>query len=54
MLKFSISFRRIAAVIQKNLHVYKSVEVARITQALSPLQYQNPEFCTTIRSILMK
>lgn len=54
ILKFSISFRRIAAVIQKNLHVYKSVEVARITQALSPLQYQNPEFCTTIRSILMK
>uniref|UniRef100_A0A8C7ZUK3 FAST kinase domains 1 n=1 Tax=Oryzias sinensis TaxID=183150 RepID=A0A8C7ZUK3_9TELE len=45
---------KIAAVIQKNLHVFKSVEVARITQALSPLQYQNPEFCTTIRSILMK
>ncbi|XP_024141618.1 FAST kinase domain-containing protein 1, mitochondrial [Oryzias melastigma] len=45
---------KIAAVIQKNLHVYKSVEVARITQALSLLQYQNPEFCTTIRSILVK
>uniref|UniRef100_A0A665VHC4 RAP domain-containing protein n=1 Tax=Echeneis naucrates TaxID=173247 RepID=A0A665VHC4_ECHNA len=36
-----------------NLHVYKPVEVARVTQALYLLQYQNPELFTKLRSILM-
>lgn len=45
---------RIASVIQKNLHVYKPVEVARITQALFLLQYQNPELFTKLRNILIK
>ncbi|XP_072253180.1 FAST kinase domain-containing protein 1, mitochondrial [Leuresthes tenuis] len=45
---------KIASVIQKNLHVYKSVEVARITQALFLLQYQNPELFATLRNILIK
>lgn len=45
---------RIASVIQKNLHVYKPVEVARITQALFLMQYQNPELFTKLRNILVK
>ncbi|XP_041857243.1 FAST kinase domain-containing protein 1, mitochondrial [Melanotaenia boesemani] len=44
---------KIASVIQKNLHVYKSVEVARITQALSLLQYHNPEFFTRLKNIMI-
>lgn len=43
---------KIAAVIQKNLHVYKPVEVARITRALFTLQYQNPELYTKLWTIL--
>lgn len=43
---------KVAAVIQKNLHVYKPVEVARITQALFLLQYQNPELYSRLRTIL--
>lgn len=48
------SFSRIALVIQRNLGVYKSVEVARITQALSVLQCQNLELFTKLRSILLE
>uniref|UniRef100_A0A3Q3VUW4 RAP domain-containing protein n=1 Tax=Mola mola TaxID=94237 RepID=A0A3Q3VUW4_MOLML len=44
---------KIASVIQRNLHVYKPVEVARITQALFLLQYQNPELFTKLRNILV-
>ncbi|KAJ0070343.1 hypothetical protein NL108_007674, partial [Boleophthalmus pectinirostris] len=43
---------KIAAVIQRNLDVYRPVEVARITQALYLLQYQNPELYTKLRMIL--
>ncbi|KAM6979212.1 FAST kinase domain-containing protein 1, mitochondrial [Tautogolabrus adspersus] len=44
---------KIASVIQRNLHVYKPAEVARITQALFMLQYQNPELFTKLRTILV-
>ncbi|XP_040003717.1 FAST kinase domain-containing protein 1, mitochondrial isoform X2 [Xiphias gladius] len=44
---------KIASVIQRNLGVYKPVEVARITQALYLLQYQNPELFTKLRNILV-
>ncbi|XP_034740921.1 FAST kinase domain-containing protein 1, mitochondrial [Etheostoma cragini] len=44
---------KIALVIQRNLHCYKPVEVARITQALFLLQYQNPELFTKLRNILV-
>ncbi|KAM3607253.1 uncharacterized protein V6R79_004291 [Siganus canaliculatus] len=44
---------KIASVIQRNLHVYKPVEVARITQALFLLQYQNPDLFTKLRNILV-
>ncbi|XP_037343763.2 FAST kinase domain-containing protein 1, mitochondrial [Pungitius pungitius] len=43
---------KIASVIQRNLHLYKPVEVARITQALFLMQYQNPELFTKLRNIL--
>ncbi|XP_054471380.1 FAST kinase domain-containing protein 1, mitochondrial [Anoplopoma fimbria] len=45
---------KIASVIQRNLHVFKPVEVARITQALFLMQYQNPELFTRLRNILVK
>jgi hypothetical protein len=45
---------RIASIIQKNLRVYKSMEVARITQALFLLHYQNPELFNKLRSILIR
>uniref|UniRef100_A0A1A8N915 FAST kinase domains 1 n=1 Tax=Nothobranchius pienaari TaxID=704102 RepID=A0A1A8N915_9TELE len=44
---------KIASIIQKNLHVYKSVEVARITQALFLLHYQNSELFATLRKTLI-
>ncbi|XP_069009880.1 FAST kinase domain-containing protein 1, mitochondrial [Embiotoca jacksoni] len=44
---------KIALVIQRNLPVYRSVEVARITQALFLLQYQNPELFTKLRNTLV-
>ncbi|KAK5616889.1 hypothetical protein CRENBAI_015763 [Crenichthys baileyi] len=44
---------KIASVIQENLHVYKSVEVARITQALLMLHYQNPELFINLRKALV-
>ncbi|XP_034550383.1 FAST kinase domain-containing protein 1, mitochondrial [Notolabrus celidotus] len=44
---------KIASIIQRNLHVYKPVEVARITQALLMLQYQNPELYNKLRTILI-
>ncbi|KAI3356224.1 hypothetical protein L3Q82_017470 [Scortum barcoo] len=44
---------KIASVIQRNLHVYRPVEVARIIQALFLLQYQNPELFTKLRNILV-
>ncbi|XP_047226211.1 FAST kinase domain-containing protein 1, mitochondrial [Girardinichthys multiradiatus] len=48
-----ILLNKIASVIQKNLHVYKSVEVARITQALFLLHYQNPELFINLRKVLV-
>ncbi|TNN03038.1 hypothetical protein fugu_000067 [Takifugu bimaculatus] len=44
---------KIASVIKRNLHVYKPVEVARITQALFLLQYQNPELFAKLRNTLI-
>eukprot|EP00066_Takifugu_rubripes_P001050 XP_003961974.1 PREDICTED: FAST kinase domain-containing protein 1 [Takifugu rubripes] len=44
---------KIASVIKRNLHVYKPVEVARITQALFLLQYQNPELFAKLRNTLV-
>uniref|UniRef100_A0A3Q1F3Q8 FAST kinase domains 1 n=1 Tax=Acanthochromis polyacanthus TaxID=80966 RepID=A0A3Q1F3Q8_9TELE len=44
---------KIASVIQRNLHVYKSVEVARATQALFLLQHQNPKLFTKLRNSLV-
>uniref|UniRef100_A0A1A8S5K4 FAST kinase domains 1 n=2 Tax=Nothobranchius rachovii TaxID=451742 RepID=A0A1A8S5K4_9TELE len=44
---------KIASIIQKNLQVYKSVEVARITQALFLLHYQNSELFATLRKTLI-
>ncbi|XP_049904205.1 FAST kinase domain-containing protein 1, mitochondrial [Epinephelus moara] len=43
---------KIAVVIKRNLHVYKPVEVARISQALFLLQYQNPELFNILKNIL--
>lgn len=37
-----------------NLHAYKPVEVARITQALFFLKYQNPELFANLRTTLIK
>lgn len=48
------TYCRITSVIQRNLHVYKPVEAARITQALFLMQYQNPELFAKLRSILVK
>ncbi|XP_061649600.1 FAST kinase domain-containing protein 1, mitochondrial isoform X1 [Phyllopteryx taeniolatus] len=45
---------KIVSVIQRNLHVYKPVEVGRITQALYLLHYQNPELFNKLRNILVK
>ncbi|KAI9530151.1 hypothetical protein NQZ68_004168 [Dissostichus eleginoides] len=45
---------KIASVIQRNLHVYKPVQVARIIQALFLLKYQNPELFAKLRQILVK
>ncbi|KAK9537588.1 hypothetical protein VZT92_005192 [Zoarces viviparus] len=44
---------KITSVIQRNLHAYKPVEVARITQALFLMQYQNPGLFTKLRKILV-
>ncbi|XP_054887602.1 FAST kinase domain-containing protein 1, mitochondrial isoform X2 [Poeciliopsis prolifica] len=44
---------KIVSVIQKNLHDYRSMEVARITQALYLLHYQNPELFAALRTILV-
>ncbi|KAM6934250.1 FAST kinase domain-containing protein 1, mitochondrial [Xenentodon cancila] len=44
---------KISSVIQKNLHVYKSVEVVRICQALFLLQHQNPELFIKLRNTVL-
>uniref|UniRef100_A0A1A7XNC8 FAST kinase domains 1 n=2 Tax=Iconisemion striatum TaxID=60296 RepID=A0A1A7XNC8_9TELE len=44
---------KIASVIQRNLHAYTSVEVARITQALFLLHHQNSELFATLRKTLI-
>ncbi|CAL8321689.1 unnamed protein product [Merluccius merluccius] len=44
---------KIASLIQMNLHVYNSMEVARIAQALNVLHYQDPEFYSKLRSVLV-
>ncbi|XP_077437112.1 FAST kinase domain-containing protein 1, mitochondrial [Vanacampus margaritifer] len=45
---------KIVSVIQRNLHVYKPMEVGKITQALYLLHYQNPELFTKLRNILVR
>ncbi|KAM7407474.1 hypothetical protein PAMA_003279 [Pampus argenteus] len=45
---------KIASVIQRNLHIYKPIEVAKITQVLFLLHYHNPELFTKLRNILVK
>ncbi|TKS67237.1 FAST kinase domain-containing protein 1, mitochondrial [Collichthys lucidus] len=44
---------RVASVIQRNLDVYRPVEVARITQTLFFLHYQNPELFNKLRNTLV-
>ncbi|KAG8000677.1 FAST kinase domain-containing protein 1 [Nibea albiflora] len=44
---------RTASVIQRNIHVYRPVEVARITQTFFFLQYQSPELFTKLRNTLV-
>nr|XP_046259524.1 FAST kinase domain-containing protein 1, mitochondrial [Scatophagus argus]XP_046259525.1 FAST kinase domain-containing protein 1, mitochondrial [Scatophagus argus]XP_046259526.1 FAST kinase domain-containing protein 1, mitochondrial [Scatophagus argus] len=44
---------KIVSIIQRNLQDYKPVELARITQALFLLQYQNPKLFTKLRNILV-
>lgn len=44
---------KIASEIHRNLHVYRSVEVARATHSLSLLQHQNPSFFNDLRNILV-
>ncbi|KAK2839772.1 hypothetical protein Q5P01_013512 [Channa striata] len=44
---------KIGAVIQRNIDVYKPVEIARITQALYLTHYQNPELFTKLRNVLV-
>ncbi|KAF7660303.1 hypothetical protein LDENG_00284990 [Lucifuga dentata] len=44
----------IASIVQRNLHIYKPVEIARTTQAFFLLHYQNHEFFTKLRNILVK
>ncbi|XP_070694079.1 FAST kinase domain-containing protein 1, mitochondrial [Pempheris klunzingeri] len=43
---------KLASMIQRNLHVYKPVEVARVTQSLCLLHYQNPELLNKLQKIL--
>lgn len=45
---------RIATILSKNLHVYKRVEVARVTQSLIFLHYQSPELFNKLRNTLVK
>ncbi|XP_057708932.1 FAST kinase domain-containing protein 1, mitochondrial [Corythoichthys intestinalis] len=45
---------KIVSVIQRNLDVYKPVEIARIVQALYLLRYQNPELFIKLRNILLR
>ncbi|XP_077393427.1 FAST kinase domain-containing protein 1, mitochondrial isoform X2 [Festucalex cinctus] len=45
---------KIVSVIQRNLDVYKPMEVGKITQAMYLLHYRNPEFFTNLRNILVK
>lgn len=47
-------FYRIASILNKNLHVYKTVEVARVTQSLIFLHYQSPDLFTKLRNIVVK
>ncbi|XP_064185943.1 FAST kinase domain-containing protein 1, mitochondrial isoform X3 [Anguilla rostrata] len=44
---------KIGSIIFKNLDMYTPMEVARITQALICLHYQNPEMFTKLRNIMM-
>ncbi|XP_071196653.1 FAST kinase domain-containing protein 1, mitochondrial isoform X1 [Salvelinus alpinus] len=46
--------QKIASVVHKNLHVYKPMEIARITQALILLHYQSPELFNKLRNILVQ
>ncbi|XP_077583976.1 FAST kinase domain-containing protein 1, mitochondrial [Stigmatopora nigra] len=45
---------KIVSVIQRNLDVYRPMEVGRITQALYLLHYQNPELFSKLRNILVR
>ena len=43
-----------ASVIQRNLRVYKAMEVARIYQAFFLLHLRDPKLFTKLRTILLK
>ncbi|KAM9802330.1 FAST kinase domain-containing protein 1, mitochondrial isoform 2-T4 [Syngnathus typhle] len=45
---------KIVTVIQRNLDIYKPMEIGRITQALYQLHYPNPQLFAKLRSILVK
>ncbi|KAI4873057.1 hypothetical protein NFI96_025479 [Prochilodus magdalenae] len=45
---------KIVSILQKNLKVYRPVEIAKITQFLIFLHYQNPELFSKLRSILLR
>ncbi|XP_062314022.1 FAST kinase domain-containing protein 1, mitochondrial, partial [Osmerus eperlanus] len=45
---------KIASILNKNLHVYKTVDVARVTQSLIFLHYQSPDLFTKLRNIVVK
>ncbi|XP_008276905.1 FAST kinase domain-containing protein 1, mitochondrial isoform X2 [Stegastes partitus] len=44
---------KVASVIQRNLHVYRPVDLARITQALYQMYYYNPELFSKLRKVLV-
>ncbi|XP_028289493.1 FAST kinase domain-containing protein 1, mitochondrial [Parambassis ranga] len=44
---------KVASVIHRNIHHYKSGDLARVTQALFLLQYPNPELLTKLRNSLV-
>ncbi|XP_049583260.1 FAST kinase domain-containing protein 1, mitochondrial isoform X1 [Syngnathus scovelli] len=45
---------KIVTVIQRNLDIYRPMEIGRITQALYQLHYPNPQLFAKLRTILVK
>ncbi|XP_066542633.1 FAST kinase domain-containing protein 1, mitochondrial isoform X2 [Hoplias malabaricus] len=45
---------KFASILQNNLDVYRPVEIAKITQLLIFLHYQNPELFSRLRTILLR